>query len=150
MEEAWWADWYFTHKIFLGQISNLAFQLKSALFSSSFSRWCLSPSWPAASSHHLYILLSHPPTKTQQTHSSSSTSLTPSPVNQPSTTACGRFHRRTLLETPYAPLSQTLKVKLLTVLVAFQVVVRFLSNLSYMSDIHVIEYMGFWFGGFIC
>ena len=41
------------------------------------------------------------------------------------------------------PLSQILKVKILTILVAFHVVVRFLSNLSYLSDIHVIEYMGF-------
>ena len=41
------------------------------------------------------------------------------------------------------PLSQILKVKILTILVAFHVVVRFLSNLSYLSDIHAIEYMGF-------
>ena len=109
----------------------------------------LSPyAYTASPSSSLFSYLTHPP---KPTHTAS-ISLTPSPVNRPSTTISSGFHRRIPLETTYqyAPLSQTLTVKLLTVLVAFQVVVRFLSNLSYMSDIHVIEYLGFWFGGLIC
>ena len=69
--------------------------------------------------------------------------LSPSPVNQPCTTTFGGFHRRTPLETPYTPFSQSFKGKTLNCLVAFQVFLKFLSNLSYMSGIHAIEYMGF-------
>ena len=90
---------------------------------------------------HFSIFLSHSATEAH-THTPSS-SLTPSPVNQPSTTTFGAFHRRTPLETPYTPFSQSFKGKTINCLVAFQVFLRFLSNLNYMSVIHVIEYVGF-------
>ena len=53
------------------------------------------------------------PSKHTQTHSSFlSISLILSPVNHPLTPIFGWFHQRILLETSYALLSQTLKVKL--------------------------------------
>ena len=98
----------------------------------------------------LFSYLAQPPKPTHIHTLAPFISLTPSPVNQPSTTTFGGFHRRTPLETPYARFSQSFKGKTLNCLVAFQVFLRFLSNLSYMSCIHVTEYMSFWFGGFIC
>ena len=98
----------------------------------------------------LFSYLTQPPKPTHIHPLVPSISLTPSPINQLSTTTFGGFHRRTPLEIPYAPFSQSFKGKTLNCLIAFQVFLRFLSNLSYMSGIHVIEYMGFCFGGFIC
>ena len=60
----------------------------------------------------LSFYLAHPPKPTHLHTLAPSISLTPSPVNQPSTTTFGGFHQRTPLEIPYAQLSQTLKVKL--------------------------------------
>ena len=98
----------------------------------------------------LFSYLNQPPKPTHIHTLAPSISLSPSPVNQPCTTTFGGFHQRTPLETPYTPFSRSFKGKTLNCLVAFQVFLKFLSNLSYMSGIHAIEYMGFWFGGFIC
>nr|POE96629.1 hypothetical protein CFP56_75825 [Quercus suber] len=69
------------------------------------------------SHHHTYALLSislfsyltQPPKPTRINTPAPSISFTPSPVNQPSTTTFGRFHRRTPLETPYTLFSQSFK-----------------------------------------
>ena len=145
-------------KIFWGNLVIKLFNLSQhyppppPLFVPHFTFISLSPSWPAAPSLYFSIFLSCPPTEAHTpTHSSSlyfSHSLTGEPA------IYHRFWRISLenpIRNPIHSIISNFKGKtLLTILVAFQVVVRFLSNLSYLSDIHVIEYMGFWFGGLNC
>ena len=106
---------------------------------------------PLFSYHHMYasslyfsIFLSHPPTEAHKhTHSSSryfSHSLTSKPAIH------HHFWRISLenpIRNPIHSILSNFKGKTLNCLVACQVFVRFLSNLSYMSGIHVIEYMVF-------
>ena len=108
--------------------------------------------------HHTYvpslyfsIFLSHPPTKAHTPTHSSSLYFSHSFIGKPAI-----YHHfwwissENPIRNPIRSIISNFKGKTLTILVAFQVVVRFLSNLSYLSDIHVIEYMGFWFGVLNC
>ena len=93
---------------------------------------------------HFSIFLSHSATKAHTHTPSSSLSFSHSLTSKPAIYHhFWRISPETPLETPYARFSQSFKGKTLNCLVAFQVFLRFLSNLSYMSCIHVTEYMSF-------